>query len=294
VTPPGRAKVEPLRDIPGLRKRERTWRDEVQERVRSRRQKRADPGLPLFDQPEVSAPAEPPPPPAPRQPVPATAPLERPAAVLGGRGVPPPDEAEFARAAISEGELADLPLHDRPAPPREARPVPERTLPSLEEDAFIPEAEEEPPVEIAPPPAETAPVERPAFAGERAQAAAVDAALLAGLFALVVYFAGRAARADLVALRPGWPWIAGYLVLLGLFYATYFTGTTGQTPGKILTRLRVVGVTGRPPGYARALVRALTGGLGVALAGLGLLPMAFDPARRAMHDRLLHTRVVRH
>jgi len=40
VTPPGRAKVEPLRDIPGLRKRERTWRDEVQERVRSRRQRR--------------------------------------------------------------------------------------------------------------------------------------------------------------------------------------------------------------------------------------------------------------
>ena len=54
VTPPARPKprVEPLRDIPGLRKREKTWRDEVQERVRSRRQKRADAGLPLFDPPE--------------------------------------------------------------------------------------------------------------------------------------------------------------------------------------------------------------------------------------------------
>jgi uncharacterized RDD family membrane protein YckC len=31
----------------------------------------------------------------------------------------------------------------------------------------------------------------------------------------------------------------------------------------------------------------------VALAGLFLVPMAFDPARRALHDRLLRTRVIR-
>ena len=53
ATPPARAKSrpEPIREIPALRKqpRERTWRDEVQERVRSRREKRAESGLPLFD-----------------------------------------------------------------------------------------------------------------------------------------------------------------------------------------------------------------------------------------------------
>jgi len=55
LTPPARGKtrVDSPRDIPGLRKREKTWRDEVQERVRSRRQKRVDAGLPLFDQPEA-------------------------------------------------------------------------------------------------------------------------------------------------------------------------------------------------------------------------------------------------
>ena len=37
VTPPAKNRVEPLRDIPGLRRKEKTWRDEVQERVRSRR-----------------------------------------------------------------------------------------------------------------------------------------------------------------------------------------------------------------------------------------------------------------
>src|SRR5262245_22850549 len=62
ATPPARAKAaEPLRDIPGLRKKEKSWRDEVQERVRSRRSKRALAGLPLFEQAEAQeAPAAPP------------------------------------------------------------------------------------------------------------------------------------------------------------------------------------------------------------------------------------------
>ena len=58
VTPAPRGRVDPLRDIPGLRKKEKTWRDEVQERVRSRRNKRALAGLPLFEQAEAAG-AEP-------------------------------------------------------------------------------------------------------------------------------------------------------------------------------------------------------------------------------------------
>ena len=46
---PDPARAEPLREIPGLRKRERTWKDEVRERVRERRKFRGAPGeLPLF------------------------------------------------------------------------------------------------------------------------------------------------------------------------------------------------------------------------------------------------------
>jgi len=109
----------------------------------------------------------------------------------------------------------------------------------------------------------------------------------------VLYFTGRAARADVSALAPSWPWLAVYLGLLALFYAGYFTGTTGQTPGKLMTGLRVVVSTGRPPSYLRAMARALLGVLGIALAGVFLVPMAFDPARRTLHDRLFRTRVVR-
>jgi uncharacterized RDD family membrane protein YckC len=293
LTPPARLKgrVEPLRDIPGLRKREKTWRDEVQERVRSRRQKRAEAGLPLFDQPEA------PPAPAAAPPAERTAPPP-PAAPPGeGHSPEPSREPDLVSTRLSEAELADLPLR---APETEEpidRAVAEATrpsrpsVPSLDEDVFLGEADAE--VELPPPVAEPSPLERPARAAERARAAALDAVLFAALSAFVVYFTGRAARVGLMALASSWPALASYLGLLALFYAGYFTGTTGQTPGKLVTGLRVVGPSGRPPGYLRAMARALVGLLGTGLAGLGLLPMAFDPAARALHDRLFRTRVVR-
>ena len=320
VTPPAREKVrpDPLRDVPALRKRDardRSWRDEVRERVRSRRQKRAEAGLPLFDEPA-------PPPASPREPPERQ---RQPAAALRERSDPPPaapsrassairveppesglfDEelgcaagAPLAAPELSEVELADLPLQpakaagggvgrvDRGAVPRED-PAPGRYQEVLASTVVEPE------IELAPPVPQPRSVERPARAGERAQAAALDAALFALLCMVVVYFTGRTARVGLESLASAWPWLAAYQGLLALFYAGYFTGTTGQTPGKLMTGLRVVDTSGRPPGYSRAAARAVTGLLGIAFAGIALLPMAFDPASRALHDRLFQTRVVK-
>jgi uncharacterized RDD family membrane protein YckC len=296
MTPPARGKrVDSPRDIPGLRKREKTWRDEVQERVRSRRQKRADAGLPLFDQPEAEPTAAGTPvavPPPPRAVAPPPVDVRAPESA---------GEPDLVSIRPAEAELADLPLRGAAAGETEglgrevldAARAQRRPVPSLDEDSFLGAADLEGEVELLPPVAEPTPVERPARAAERAQAAAIDALLFLALSALVVYFTGRAARADLGALVSGWPGIAAYLGLLALFYAGYFTGTTGQTPGKLISGLRVVGATGRPPGYLRAMARAFVGLLGTGLAGLGLLPMAFDPASRALHDRLFRTRVVR-
>jgi len=301
VTPPGRPRprVEALLDLPGLRRREKTWRDEVQERVRSRRQKRADAGLPLFDVPEAPPPvgARPEPPPIER---PAPPPPEAPP---GEERVPEPvREPDLVSTRLSEAELADLPLRAPAETPEAAAPeraeastprITRRSMPSLDDDVLLGEPDLESEVELAPPAQELTPVERPARAAERARAAAVDALLFAALSAVVVYFTGRAARVDLAALASSWPALSAYLGLLALFYAGYFTGTTGQTPGKLATGLRVVGAGGRPPGYLCAMARAFVGLLGTGLAGLGLLPMAFDPAARALHDRLFRTRVVR-
>jgi uncharacterized RDD family membrane protein YckC len=156
------------------------------------------------------------------------------------------------------------------------------------------EGEETPEWALEPPSRQQpAPVERPADWFERLQAGLVDLALLAGLWTIVVYFASRAAHVPVAGLRPSWPYLLGYLAFLGLTYSAYFTGATGQTLGKLVSGLRVVDSAGQPPGYARAFVRAALGAAGVVLLFGGLVPMFLDPARRALHDRLLRTRVVK-
>jgi uncharacterized RDD family membrane protein YckC len=315
VTPPGRAKAaEPLRDIPGLRKKEKSWRDEVQERVRSRRSKRALAGLPLFEQAEARETPAAPEPPAPKAQVPEPQPsrLEPPPVDTVTRSVAPSEEPRVEHQAppapaddlvtmrLSEDELGDLPLNAEEAElasrAREEAVLPRATrrpMPSLDEEALVPEVEAEPEVELPPLATEAPPLERPAYAVERAQAAAVDAILFGALAVVVLYFTGRAARVSVSGLASSWPGLALYLGLLALFYAGYFTGTTGQTPGKLMTGLRVLGASGRPPSYPRAMARALLGLVGIVLAGASLVPMAFDPARRTLHDRLFRTRVVR-
>jgi uncharacterized RDD family membrane protein YckC len=292
LSSPPRGKAEPLREIPGLRKKEKTWKDEVKERIRHRKRKRAeDAGLPLFDS-EEPAPSPPEPPAVEAKGIPpfAAAEGEEPAKEPspGGadvRSLPPPPldlplrppETAFQRGSPRAAELelgAELLREGLEPRPEEGRP---REW-SLE-------------VPAAPP--DVRPVERPAFFRERFQAAAADLGLLGSLWALVVYFASRAGHVPIRGLRPTWPYLVAYLAFLGVLYGGYFGGTTGQTLGKIWVGLRVVDVAGRPPGYLRALFRTALGALGVLVAGLGLLPMLFDPARRALHDRILHTRVIK-
>jgi uncharacterized RDD family membrane protein YckC len=302
------AKESPLRDVPGLRRRterdknEKNWKDEVRERVRHRKQEKArdrkDQELPLFDDQaqEPEHPLEP-------EPQPVIEPLPSPVPEVS-LGEPPPEEPHRADPYALTQELGgepqqdvdDLPLN--PAPPQPVEMSRERH--EVEARRAV---SEEPQEEIRekwsldePERLEESPVERPALPAERARAAGVDLLFLSALWAVVVYFAyfaGRDLQAGTVQLLRTWPWLVGYLSFLGLTYAAYFTGTTGQTLGKILGGLRVVDTAGRPPGYLRSFARAAMGGVGVMLLGVGLAPMLVDPARRAFHDKLLGTRVVR-
>jgi uncharacterized RDD family membrane protein YckC len=393
-TLPARARAEAPREIPGLRRREKNWQDEVRDRVRKRKKKRGDdPELPLFESESaadvvpdlaespaavepvaVPAPLDLPPEPtraATRRewvaPVPEERastfegrildrvdpqdsltdlplrPPEAPAPTLAAPGpgsdlvaefeAPPEGSAEQLERgqrrrgglaqefeAPPEGSAEQLERGQRrrgglaqefEAPPegsaeqlergqrrrgglaQEFEAPPEGSMESSEDDGWSVDAPLEPRLEPPPRLVDERPVERPAQALERAQAAAVDVVLLAGLSFVVVYFASRLAHVPMNGLRPSWPYLGSYLSFLALVYAVYFTGTTGQTLGKIVYGLRVVDTAGRPPGYLRAAGRAALGAMGVALAGLGLVPVLFDPARRAFHDRVLHTRVIR-
>lgn len=279
--PSARPRPEPLREIPGLKKKERTWKDDVRDRMRDRKRRRGEGDLPLFRDGDADATSdgevkdEEPRPPEPL--------------------VARPAEVALGSAPIEMGaDEPDLPL--RPAPVM--TPAPELRLAGSDDVSPARVRAPEPPARDewtlgGEPATVPRPVERPAYSGERARAAALDLALLTVMWAIVVYFASRAAHVDLMGLRPAWPYLVGYLAFLGLTYAGYFTGTTGQTLGKIATGLRVVDAGGRPPGYLRAFVRAGLGSLGVLAAGTGLIPMLLDPARRALHDRVLKTRVVK-
>jgi uncharacterized RDD family membrane protein YckC len=264
--------------VPAFKKREPSWKDEVRERMRHRKRSRSDGGeLPLFPESDVEEVLE----------HPATASeLEQPP--FEAELEPPPAEAADASYPDASAAVEDFPMRPREEMPASAEPAPD-PVPELPPHRQLVELGEEPPADE---PQREESVERPAYLGERARAAAVDGLLIAGVSAVVVYFAARAARVSLPGLLPTWPYLASFIAFFGLVYAAFFTGLTGQTLGKMLFHLRVVDRKGAPPGHARAALRATLGTFG-SLALVGIAPALLDPARRALHDRALRTRVIR-
>jgi uncharacterized RDD family membrane protein YckC len=86
---------------------------------------------------------------------------------------------------------------------------------------------------------------------------------------------------------------AAIVLLSGLVYFTVFVGSCGQTPGKMLFRLKVVRVDGREMTYGRALLRSLCWMPSLLLFGLGFLMIACTRQKRALHDMLADTSVIR-
>ena len=114
--------------------------------------------------------------------------------------------------------------------------------------------------------------------------------LLLGLAYLTTNLVGQPLRA-----LPG-PAVAslgcvGFLLATGYFL--FFWSLSGQTLGKLLTSSRVVDPLGQPLGFGRALVRTLGMGLSILPLGAGFVGLWSDIGRRAWHDRLASTKVVR-
>jgi uncharacterized RDD family membrane protein YckC len=84
----------------------------------------------------------------------------------------------------------------------------------------------------------------------------------------------------------------GLFVGLGALYQIYFGGVAGQTPGKRLLHLRVIGPRGTAPGPVGGILRFAAMLLSVLPAGLGWLWCLFDRERRALHDHLAGTYVI--
>lgn len=121
---------------------------------------------------------------------------------------------------------------------------------------------------------------------------AIDGALIVGIDASVVYLTAKIANVPLdVASLPLAP-LATFLLGLNIAYLAVFTANGGQTLGKMAAGLRVEGTDG-PVSFGDASVRVVIAIVGGLAAGTGFLPALWRQDRRAVHDQVAHTRVVK-
>lgn len=78
-----------------------------------------------------------------------------------------------------------------------------------------------------------------------------------------------------------------------IVYTTFFVGRYGATPGKMAAGLKVVRPNGDQVTYLRAFGRYFAEMLSLFIFFIGYIMAAFDDEKRALHDRICDTRVVR-
>lgn len=86
---------------------------------------------------------------------------------------------------------------------------------------------------------------------------------------------------------------AGIGLVLNAAFVIYFTGKYGATPGKMACKIEIIRADGSPMTYGRATGRYFAEILSSLTLGIGYLMVAFDDEKRALHDRICDTRVVR-
>jgi uncharacterized RDD family membrane protein YckC len=84
----------------------------------------------------------------------------------------------------------------------------------------------------------------------------------------------------------------GYF-LVQAAYKIFFPGRYGATPGQMIAGVIIVREDGSPIGYGLAALRFLAEIVSALILYIGYLMIAFDDQKRALHDRLCNTRVIR-
>ena len=82
-------------------------------------------------------------------------------------------------------------------------------------------------------------------------------------------------------------------LLISMVYFTYFHGTSGQTPGKIIFSLRVILPTGGDMTLGVGFLRWVGYIYSTLFLYLGFLWVAFDGRKQGWHDKIAATVVVR-
>lgn len=231
-----------------------------------------------------------------------------PPAPVPGRTAASPELPLFGSRVDDDAPLVSLPA--APRPPVAVR----KSSPAVRPSGVRPPAVHEPELDFPEetPPARSAYVEapmrdsvahadevsEPAPAGPRLLAAAIDGSLMLAVDAAVLYFTLKVAGLELaeVGVIPVFPF-AGFIALLNGGYMAGLTAAGGQSIGKMAVGIKVV--TADPDAwtdrvsFGQAVLRSAGYLLSALPLGLGFLPALIGTDRRAVHDRLAHTRVVK-
>jgi uncharacterized RDD family membrane protein YckC len=82
-------------------------------------------------------------------------------------------------------------------------------------------------------------------------------------------------------------------MLVDCLYQSLFIGYLGATPGKMALSLKVVRSDGSPIGLGRSFGRYFAKVVSGLILGIGYIMAGFDSQKRALHDQICDTRVIR-
>ncbi len=81
--------------------------------------------------------------------------------------------------------------------------------------------------------------------------------------------------------------------LASLIYFGYFWSTTGQTPGSMVMKIKVVRADGQPLSIATGVLRYIGYVISCVVVFIGLLWALWDPYKQGWHDKIASTVVIR-
>jgi uncharacterized RDD family membrane protein YckC len=117
-------------------------------------------------------------------------------------------------------------------------------------------------------------------------------AIVGGVIGAVMGAAGamKGGAAGIIAVQ-----LTAMIVSLGIraAYFIYFIGKDGQTPGKKMCKIKVVNPDGTQVSYGKATGRFFGYILSSMICGFGYFMAGWDEEKRALHDRLCDTRVIK-
>ncbi len=226
------------------------------------------------------------------------------------------DDAEADDAEAGDAEAGDVEAGD--VEPEDVEADEEEAVAALADEDAVPEldfeaetVQEAGPLDLEVPAAAKeadrdfqwdadAPAEQPKTAsssgplGERAAAALCDLLVLTAIGAALV---GAAASGTGLPFRQVLADNAFLLFvtwsIFAVGYSVFLVGACGQTIGRMVMRLRVVGDEQFSVGFDRAAIRLAAWVVSALPLLAGMLPALRDPQLRGLHDRLSRTRVVK-